>query len=195
MAAKKATVASRGVPVKLILPRSLTSLLPSSERVLEERCRGLEADVAALAAEMADMKKKGDAIQLARAFVVLHRIKAAIEAVNGKEGGTFPALFNPYKKEHVPELFEAAGVTSLPLDEGYRVGVSHKTVASIKKGQKEDAYKWLRANNMGDLIVETVNSSTLSATFKTMIEEHNVEPPEETFTVERLPNTSVTKGK
>lgn len=137
--------------------------------------------------------KRGGAIALARSFVVLRALKRNLEETEKK----FTALFEQFKNIEVPQMFEQEGVTSLPLAEGFRVGVSSAWRASIKEGMKPEAYKWLQENKLGDIIVETINASTLSATAKTLAEEENRQLPDEFFNVLMQPNTSVTqiKGK
>lgn len=134
---------------------------------------------------------KGGAIQMARAFVVLHRLNERLLSED-KALKQFKSLWGDYKNVKVPELFEQAGVPNVPLDEGFRVGIAIRTVASIVPGQKDAAYTWLQENDAGDLIQPTVNASTLSKFAKEM-GEGNKDLPDDLFTVTLMPNTSVTK--
>ena len=94
---------------------------------------------------------------------------------------TLPAVF----KEH-----ETKTVTAY----GYRFTVSDLLRASIKGGMKEEAFAWLRDNNLEDLITETVNASTLSAEAKRQIEE-GFGLDEDLFNLNYLQTTSMTKVK
>lgn len=136
-----------------------------------------------------DRSKKAGAISLARSFVVLHRMNSRFDDMFKP----FTATFELYKKQIVPEIFEQESVPNVPLDEGFRVGVSSTFYASIKKDMKTAAYAWLRNNGLGDLIQSTINSSSLAAGLKTKMEDENIEAPEEIFTAAYVPNTSVTK--
>ncbi len=98
---------------------------------------------------------------------------------------------NTALKEKVPEVFKESGVTSITVD-GYRYVATSTLRASIVKDTKLDAYEWLRANELGDLIVETVNASTLSAAAKVQ-EEAGYGLDQDLFTVYRQPNLSITK--
>ena len=98
------------------------------------------------------------------------------------------------KKERIPELFKEAGVTSMAVD-GYRYVISHTTRANIKEGQKEKAFEWLRENDLADIITETVNASTLSATARMITEEKGIELDPDLFNVYVQPGTSITKTK
>ena len=168
------------------LPRTLVDTLPTSLAVA--------ADVATMLGHIAKLSKEADkaskkgAINMARAFVVLHRLKEKF----GDLDKAYSELFERYKTQVMPELLEAEGVTSLPLAEGFRVGISHAWRASIREGQRDKAFHWLRTHGFVDLITTTVNSSTLSAAAKHAMTEDNVEFPTDLFNVALVPNTSVT---
>jgi hypothetical protein len=95
------------------------------------------------------------------------------------------------KEEIIPARMEEKGITSITV-EGYRYTVSTRVRASIRAGLKEEAFEWLRSNEMAELITETVNASTLSASAKVLMEEgRELEP--NLFNVAMIPNTSRTK--
>lgn len=130
------------------------------------------------------------AVEMARAFVHVRRFKDELDELAKRVSKTY----EEWKTVKLPQAFEKAGVPSIPLDEGYRVGVSHLVRASIKPEAREAAYEWLRSNGLGDLITNTVNSSTLSAVAKSMTEE-NQELDSELFNVHVLSTTSITRTK
>ena len=69
--------------------------------------------------------------------------------------------------------------------------------ASIKKSThtgKDAAYWWLRLNNLGDLIQETVNASTLAAAARKRNDD-GFDMPEAYFKMAIMPSTSITKVK
>jgi hypothetical protein len=99
-------------------------------------------------------------------------------------------IYKDLKEIDIPAKFEEAGVTSITIG-GYRFTKSESIRASMK--DKIAAYDWLRNNDLEDLITETVNSSTLSATARTLMEEGK-ELPEDMFNVYIMNNTSVTKA-
>ena len=98
-------------------------------------------------------------------------------------------IYKKLKEEVIPSKFEEAGCTSITVN-GHRFTKSETFRASMK--DKVAGYDWLRDNYLEDLITETVNSSTLSATARTLLEEGK-ELPEDVFNVYILQNTSVTK--
>lgn len=177
-----------GAP-KTPLPKTLTAALPVAGDLVKhsDAIRRLEATLR----EQMNAARKSGAVPLARAFVVYHR---AMERV-ALDLKPIEALFKQFKEADLPATFEQDGVTSIPLAEGYRVGVSTTTRASIREGQRAAAYKWLRDNGLGDIIGETINSGTLSSTAKKMQEDNNRELPEQLFNVALMPNTSVTQTK
>lgn len=92
----------------------------------------------------------------------------------------------------IPETFKREKLKSFTTSNGFRVGTSMRLMASIVKGMKEAAFKWLRANGLPDLIQEQVHAGTLSSTAKDLLE-HGRELPEEFFATYYKPGTSLTK--
>jgi hypothetical protein len=169
------------------LPDSLVAALPTARHIVNY-VYAIDELVPALEQELTEAKNKG-AVDLARSFVTLHRLMAVVS----QKLDRLDKLFALYKTKECPAVLEAAGVTHIPLTEGYRVGISYLTRASILAGQKEEAYKWLIDNGHGDIIIETVNSSTLSALASHLQEEENLTLPESLFNTALMTNTSVTK--
>lgn len=174
------------------LPKSLTQIVPTAAKIVK-----LADDIAKLLPsiqrEMKAAEHKG-AIPLARAFVVLHRLNEVV----GEKLAPFAKIVSEFKDASCPEALEAAGITSVPLDEGYRVGVSYNMRVSMKGDNKTAEGQALRAKAMAyirkhypDVISETVNASTLSSLARDLAEA-NKELPEELFNVAYMPTTSVT---
>lgn len=171
------------------LPASIVNAAPTARNILV-RVVEAAAMVPALDKELARAKKSGS-IALARAFVALHRLNSRV----AEEIGKLEELFKRYKEIEVPATFEADKITHVPLEEGFRVGLSSRLFASIPVEHRDQAYQWLRDNGLGDLITSTVNAQTLSAAAKNLMEEKNKELPGDLFTVAFVPNTSVTAIK
>lgn len=108
--------------------------------------------------------------------------------------GPLNEIHEKLRIEVIPARFEAEDVTSLNLDSGHRVTISEKLSVSIPAENKDKAYAWLKKNKMGDLIIETVNSSTLIAAARKRIED-GMDMPESIFKVSTASITSVTKTK
>lgn len=142
-----------------------------------------------LTTDVAETESQG-VVEFTRAFVTLRQIKDLIE----ESLKPFDKFYEEVKGIKLPAAFEAHGVPTVTLEEGYRVTVAYNVRASVKGGQRDAAYQWLRDNGLGDIITDTVNASTLSALARSMAEE-NKELDTELFTVAILPTTSVTKTK
>lgn len=93
--------------------------------------------------------------------------------------------------ERIPERFADENVKTITTDSGYRITVAYRF--SVSMLDKEKAYTWLRDHELGDLIIETVNSGTLSAQIKQMIEKEGIDPPDDIFKQSTSPYTSATK--
>ncbi len=187
----KATPASKPIKAAVpgTLPATIANALPSAMQAMKHMA-AFEQVVPFIAKDL-EKAKNGGAIHLARAFVALHRmekrIDEALKPLFGKD-----QLFERYKTHEIPALFEAEGITNVPLAEGYRVGISSRFLASIRPDQRDAAYDWLRANGLADIIQPTVNAGTLSAALKKELEDNNKEAPGDLFNVALVPNTSVT---
>lgn len=149
----------------------------------------IQADIPKLEKEL--LKAGRDPVALARAYVAMHRLNDRVDLLT-KE---WTALYDTYKKETVPNALQAAGITNVPLAEGYRVGYSTRTFASVRDGMKDKAYAWLRKNKLKELIVETVWPQSLSKAVQYRLEEQNLTVPDDLFSVHPIFTTSVTSTK
>lgn len=163
---------------------------------LKDSADDVNTDLANLTVSLEDLSKivaetEGQGVvEFTRAFVTMRTLKDQIEEVFKP----FEKFYEEVKGIKLPACFEAHGVPTVTLEEGYRVTVAHNVRASVKGGQRDAAFKWLEDNGLGDIITSTVNASTLSALARSMAEE-NRELDSELFTVAILPTTSVTKTK
>jgi hypothetical protein len=127
-------------------------------------------------------------------LVVLYRdVRGATDGIE-EAGKQLRGLKEQMKSKALPEAFEREGVKTLTMDDGGRVTISQRVVASIPADTKSLAYEWLRKNQHESLIVETVNASTLGAFARTQMEA-GFDLPEELFKVNILNEASLTKGK
>lgn len=85
-----------------------------------------------------------------------------------------------YQQTILPKLFERESTDLAKTLNGYTVKMTTDFNVSIPADRKPDAYSWLEQNGYGDIISTTINSSTLKATVKTMIES-GVVIPEDVF--------------
>lgn len=168
------------------LPKSLVQALPAAGEIVKYATE-IEALIPKLRKQMDASKQRG-AIDLARAFTVLHRLVSVVDA----KLKPMTHLFEHYKVLVCPEVFEQAGVSHIPLDAGYRVTISYTLRASVNGDDRTAAYAWLKKHHP-DTVIETVNASTLSKLARELLEQENRELPEKLFKVVNVPNTSVTR--
>jgi len=97
-----------------------------------------------------------------------------------KQRKTLYKIKDRYDKNVIPQKMFDSDVSKVAVDS---IGVSFypltKYSASVK--DKERGFDWLRSQGLDSLITETVNASTLASTFKDMVLEQGIEPPDDLF--------------
>ena len=135
--------------------------------VIERVGRGLEAT---------KPKRSGDPIMLltnlAKRIKQLTEIHDALDSVRKQLNAEFDQL----KLKEVPDLMIEMELRTFTVEGVGRVQVSGDVYASISAEKREEAYKWLRDNNYGDMIQETVNASSLKAWLKEGIQSGRATP-------------------
>lgn len=144
-------------------------------------------------------KDDGKASDYLKAFRAIRDVVEYMDEANKY----LAAVGEDLKKKYLPEAYENEDISTLTGIEGDRVTVSQKVYASVIAEKRPQAYDWLRSQkdadgndrHFGDIIVETINASTLSAFAKKLLEEENLELPEEFFRVHSEGAASLTRGK
>ena len=95
-------------------------------------------------------------------------------------------------REQVPEALRAHNIRSITVEGVGRVSLGTRWSASMP--DKQAGFEWLRANEHGGVIQETVNAQTLGALAKELNEE-GMELPKPTFITNVMSYTSITKVK
>ena len=126
-----------------------------------------EADLVA-----SELERQNDLVALLSFFSKLKEEYAALDGARKK----FYHALNKLDKEVLPKMFEDSGMDKVRIPELER-SFYPLSKGSASMVDKVRAYEWLRQNGADHLITETVNSSTLAAFVKDMIQECNVEPP------------------
>lgn len=101
--------------------------------------------------------------------------------------------YDRLRLKELPELMLEDNIRTVSFSGLGRVQLGSDVYASIPAPKRDEAWQWLRDNNSGDLITETVNSSTLKAWAKEKIAA-GVELPD-CFTVTPFNRVSIVKGK
>jgi len=95
-------------------------------------------------------------------------------------------------REYVPEVMKEHNVRTITVEGVGRVSITHRFSCSML--DKEAGMDWLRNNGHGGLIIETVNSSTLGAFARSLLEDEGQELPSDLFKTGTMTYTSITKA-
>lgn len=94
----------------------------------------------------------------------------------------------------IPDLMQEMDIRKISIEGVGRIQLAGDVYASIPAEVRQSAYEWLRNNNAGPLITETVNSSTLKSWAKEQLT-MGVELPENLFKVTPFQRASIVKEK
>lgn len=148
---------------------------------LGEVSRAVQADTNEIAAS-------GDHIAIITHYDHLRqataRIKEAREALSQLE--------EMMSRELIPTVMADHNVKTVTIVGIGRVTVGHRYSCTML--DKSEGIKWLKDNGHGDIVQETVNSSTLAAFSKNLLENEGIELPDNIFKVGTSPYTSITKA-
>jgi hypothetical protein len=111
-------------------------------------------------------------------------IKESREALNQLE--------EKLSREQIPEVMRDHQIRTITVEGVGRVSLGTRWSASMP--DKQAGFEWLRANEHGGVIQETVNAQTLGALAKELNGE-GLELPAPTFTTNIMTYTSITKVK
>lgn len=123
----------------------------------------------------------------------LVQVMAALENEIEKQSQISKALnvrYDHLRLRVIPDRCEVEGIDGLRVKGTGTLVLTSDIYASIVGGRKQDAYDWLRENNHEDLIVETVNASTLKSFLRTKLKAGD-EIPEELFKVTPYTRASI----
>jgi len=95
-------------------------------------------------------------------------------------------------REQVPDVMRAHNIKNITIEGVGRVTLGRRWSASMP--DKQAGFDWLRSNEHGGVIQETVNAQTLGALAKELNEE-GLELPAPTFVTNIMTYTSITKAK
>lgn len=93
----------------------------------------------------------------------------------------------------LPEKMDAEGMGTVNVKGIGRIAITQQIRASVKKDDQPLLRQWLRNNGYGELVTETINSSTLKAWVKERIEEAE-EYPADIISVHTFEQATLTKA-
>lgn len=100
-----------------------------------------------------------DLLSLARRFQLMDAVYEELKSVEKIVSDEYDRL----RLKEMPDLMIEEDMKTVTYEGIGRVQLGADVYASIPAPKRDEAYAWLRENNSGDLITETVNSSTLKA--------------------------------
>jgi hypothetical protein len=130
----------------------------------------------------------GDHIAIIRHYDQLRQATALIK----ESREALSQIEEKLSREQVPEALRAHSIRTITVEGVGRVSLGTRWSASMP--DKQAGFEWLRANEHGGVIQETVNAQTLGALAKELNEE-GTELPAPTFTTNIMTYTSITKVK
>jgi hypothetical protein len=129
-------------------------------------------------------------VDLVRVLEQWQQRKECADAISKQVGKVFDFL----RLTKIPTAFDEEGISLLKVDGIGRCSLTSDMYVSVAAGAKDEAFTWLRDTGRGDLIGETVNSSTLKAVIKKAILDGE-QLPEGVFNVNPFTRASITHGK
>jgi hypothetical protein len=156
---------------------------------LSERIRETSEEVELLVSSLPDtIKEAGTLANMCALYDAIRNLDDQIEEV----GKAMSKALQLLSVTILPQRFQEEGVSTLTMKElGARFTVNTRITASMT--DKERAMEWLREEGHGDIIVPTVNSSTLSKFASEYVLEQGQDLPAELFKLSTIQHMSRTK--
>ena len=121
-----------------------------------------------------------------------HQLKGILDSISSSKS-YIQKVFDFVRIGVLPESMSDQDIEKITVADVGRVSLTNDLHVSILKNRRKEAYEWLDFNGHGDLVQETVNSSSLKALVKAKIKAG--EPmPEDLFKVSPFTRASITKN-
>jgi len=155
---------------------------------LQVICSSLIAVTTKIRGETDETVATGDHVEVIKHYDKLRQVTAAIK----ESREALEQIEMKLSREQVPEVMRAHNIKNITIEGVGRVTLGTRWSASMP--DKAAGFEWLRANEHGGVIQETVNAQTLGALAKELNLE-GTELPAPTFTTNIMTYTSITKVK
>jgi|TARA_R100001510_G_C7642098_1_gene199679 hypothetical protein len=103
-----------------------------------------------------EVSEKSDIKQLSHYCLMLQNYEDQIKSLE-KDIKTIKEQANKISSEVIPGLLSEQGLSSLKLADGSKISIQKKVRCSVRKDFDQQAYKWLRENELGDIIKNVVS--------------------------------------
>lgn len=134
-----------------------------------------------------------EGMSIQQAAAAQQDIKDAFDAA-GAIKSHFQKIYDHLRLTRIPEIMDGDGINTITLKDIGRVTLTSDIYASIPADKKDESWDWLRDNDHGGIIKETINAGTLKATLKSIIKKGEI-LPEGLFKVTPFSRASITKIK
>lgn len=165
-----------------LMKRAVDRMVQEADHV-EQTERVIKPEIAALV-------KFHSLGEVAELFIAIDEAADRLDAANK----TMQQLLSFTREVSLPERMDEEMTKSFSATSGDQVVRTTRLFASIATGKTDEAMDWMRKNDMAALIKETVNSSSLSAAAKELIE-NGQELPDDLFTTYMKNGVSIRKAK
>lgn len=126
---------------------------------------------------------------LLRAFKLLKENKEFLDGIND----VVKAEYDRMAQSVIPRVFQEMELDSIKMH-GRNFILANRSHYSINKDKKDEAFDWLRENDLGMLIKEEVNSKSLSSALKELLEEQAKSPPQDLVNMHSVDYIQVRKA-
>lgn len=155
---------------------------------LEGVCKDLQRLTERVRNETNEVVSSTDHVEIIKHYDATRKVTALIKESREALAGIEERL----SREQVPHALRSNHIKTITVEGVGRVSLGTRWSASMP--DKLAGFEWLRANNHGGVIQETVNAQTLGALAKELNED-GVELPQPTFVTNLMTYTSITKVK
>lgn len=156
---------------------------------LNDTVRRLQTVASLVREDTNDAVATGDHVTILRHFHSLRNVNSLIKEARE----ALSQIEDNLSTRDIPDAMKAHGVKTVTIEGVGRCTVSYRFSCSML--DKELGIKWLKDNGHGGIVQETVNSSTMGAFAKNLLETEGKELPDDIFKTGTAPYTSITKVK
>jgi hypothetical protein len=151
-------------------------------------CKLLAEITGSIRVQTAEAVATNDHIEVIKHYDSLRKVTALIK----ESREALEQIEMKLSREQVPDVMRAHNIKNITIEGVGRVTLGTRWSASMP--DKQAGFDWLRANEHGGVIQETVNAQTLGALAKEMNGD-GLELPAPTFVTNIMTYTSITKVK
>jgi len=112
-----------------------------------------------------EYRKEIEKLSLSDTIKEIAKIKAQLEKYKAIKV-SYQKKFNLLAEAILVNKMEDEDISNMTVEGVGRVNLTTQIYASIKAANRAEAYQWLKDNGHGDVIINTVNASTLKALVK-----------------------------